>query len=84
MCVRRLSLDRSSLILYFCRRYRDHIEDVCWIVCKKKFLNREFVAFPEKCVMQLFRVFCFLGELQMSQKDIAEVVMVAEEVEEVC
>ncbi|KAH6934020.1 hypothetical protein HPB50_019487 [Hyalomma asiaticum] len=49
---------------------------------KKKYLDREFVAFPEKCVAQLFRVFCFLGELRTSQKDMTEVIMVAEEVEE--
>ncbi|EEC07190.1 conserved hypothetical protein, partial [Ixodes scapularis] len=73
----------STLDLKTLKKYQDHIEEVCWLVCKKKFLNREFVAFPEKCVMQLFRVFCFLGELRTSPKDITEVVMVAEEVEEV-
>lgn len=72
------TLDHKTL-----KKYQEHIEEVCWLVCKKKFLNREFVAFPEKCVMQLFRVFCFLGELRTSPKDITEVVMVAEEVEEV-
>ncbi|XP_077510771.1 switch-associated protein 70-like [Amblyomma americanum] len=73
----------STLDVKTIRKYRDHIEDVCWLVCKKKYLDREFVAFPEKCVAQLFRVFCFLGELQMSSKDLPEVIMVAEEVEEV-
>lgn len=73
----------STLDLKTVRKYRDQIEEVCWLVCKKKYLDREFVAFPEKCVAQLFRVFCFLGELQLSPKDVPEVVMVAEEVEEV-
>nr|XP_037280061.1 switch-associated protein 70-like isoform X2 [Rhipicephalus microplus] len=73
----------STIDLKTIKKYRDHIEEVCWLVCKKKYLDREFVAFPEKCVAQLFRVFCFLGELRTSQKDMTEVIMVAEEVEEV-
>uniref|UniRef100_A0A2R5LLS7 Putative pleckstrin similarity domain protein n=1 Tax=Ornithodoros turicata TaxID=34597 RepID=A0A2R5LLS7_9ACAR len=65
------------------KRYYDQIEEMCWHVCKKKFITREFVTFPAHCVMQLFRVFCLLGELRTTDKSSPEVVMVSEEVEEV-
>ncbi|XP_022241306.1 LOW QUALITY PROTEIN: switch-associated protein 70-like [Limulus polyphemus] len=65
------------------QRYHDQIEEVCWLVCKKKFLRRDYVAFPDNCVFQFFRVFCLLGELHQEPKKPVEVLLAAEEVEHV-
>lgn len=39
------------------------IEEVCWLVCRKNYLKREFSHFSDATVYQLFRIFCFLSDL---------------------
>jgi hypothetical protein len=48
------------------RQYEASIDEVCWLVCKKGYLQRELPCFTDKSVFQLFRVFCLLAELNES------------------
>ncbi|XP_066903082.1 switch-associated protein 70 isoform X2 [Halyomorpha halys] len=72
--------DTLSLILL--REYEASIDEVCWLVCKRLYLNREPHILPDECLHYLFRVFCMLGELQpcATQQDIFQVVLERSEV----
>jgi hypothetical protein len=56
----------DSLPLPVSRQYEASIDEVCWLVCKKGYLQRELPCFTDKSVFQLFRVFCLLAELNES------------------
>ncbi|GAB6030090.1 hypothetical protein CHUAL_005769 [Chamberlinius hualienensis] len=43
-------------------RYLAMIEEVCWLVCRGKYLKRDQPVLPDNCVFQLFRIFCMLAE----------------------
>ncbi|KAJ3645131.1 hypothetical protein Zmor_022818 [Zophobas morio] len=45
------------------RDYEARIAEVCWLVCRKKFINRESQIFSDESVFQIFRIFCLLGDL---------------------
>ncbi|KAF7995151.1 hypothetical protein HCN44_004623 [Aphidius gifuensis] len=53
-----------------CRLYENKIEDICWILCRKMFVERQNPIFNDDCVYKLFRIFCLLGEIQSIQKTI--------------
>uniref|UniRef100_A0A1B6CFM6 PH domain-containing protein n=1 Tax=Clastoptera arizonana TaxID=38151 RepID=A0A1B6CFM6_9HEMI len=73
----------DSLPLPILRDYESRIDEVCWLICKKNFLKRQNSILPDKCVYNLFRVFCLLGELVPDHKtsDIFQVIMHTWEVE---
>ncbi|CAM1301328.1 DEF6 (predicted), partial [Pycnogonum litorale] len=72
------SLDNKDI-----KKYQAQIEELCWLVCRKNLLKRDFIVFPDNCVYQLFRIFCLLGEIVKCDNCTSEVVMVADEVEHV-
>lgn len=45
------------------RDYETRIAEVCWLVCRTKYLPRENRIFSDDSVFQLFRLFCLLAEL---------------------
>ncbi|XP_030757659.1 switch-associated protein 70-like isoform X2 [Sitophilus oryzae] len=45
------------------REYENKIAEVCWLVCKKKYLQRETKLFSEEAIFQIFRIFCVLAEM---------------------
>lgn len=45
------------------REYETRIAEVCWLVCRTKYLPRENRVFSDDSVFQLFRIFCLLGDL---------------------
>ncbi|CAH1376867.1 hypothetical protein MTP99_018273 [Tenebrio molitor] len=45
------------------RNYEARIAEVCWLVCRRKFVCRENKIFSDESVFQIFRIFCLLGEL---------------------
>lgn len=64
------------------RQLEARIDEVCWLICKKKILLRNNPILPDKCVYSLFRVFCLLADLvpDPKQKDVYHVVMHTSEV----
>lgn len=53
----------DSLSLQVLREYESKIDEVCWLICKKNYVQRENALLSDACVYQLFRVFCLLGDL---------------------
>lgn len=49
--------------LIILRDLEARIDEVCWLVCKKAYLERDNAILPEDCVYELFRVFCLLADL---------------------
>ena len=63
------------------RTFEKKIDEVCWLICNPPFLERSNPVFPDCCVMQLWRLFCMLGEIVEDEEGRIEVVLAAEEVE---
>lgn len=53
----------DKLALTELREYETRIAEVCWLVCRSKYLPRENRIFSDDSVFQLFRIFCLLAEL---------------------
>lgn len=53
----------DSLSLQVLREYESKIDEVCWLICKKNYVQRDNALLSDACVYQLFRVFCLLGDL---------------------
>uniref|UniRef100_T1J5D9 Large ribosomal subunit protein P2 n=1 Tax=Strigamia maritima TaxID=126957 RepID=T1J5D9_STRMM len=62
------------------QRYRELVDEMCWLVCRKHLLSRDKKVLPDACVYQLFRIFCSLAELVACPEQITKVVMPADEV----
>lgn len=45
------------------REYENRISDVCWLVCRKRYLQRDYKIFTDEAIYQIFRIFCVLAEL---------------------
>ncbi|XP_054273736.1 differentially expressed in FDCP 6 homolog [Macrosteles quadrilineatus] len=63
----------DSLTLQDLREYESKIDEVCWLICKKNYLQRDLESrdtiLSDTCVYQLFRVFCLLGDLTSDPKN---------------
>lgn len=47
------------------RTLEEGIDRICWLVCKKSYLERSHPVFEDNSVYQLFRIFCLLAETEM-------------------
>ena len=63
------------------RSYERKIDEVCWLICNPPYLERSNPVFPESCVLQLWRIFCLLGEMVEDEEGRLEVALAASEVE---
>ncbi|XP_063223560.1 differentially expressed in FDCP 6 homolog [Bacillus rossius redtenbacheri] len=70
--------DSSSLAVM--RDYEYRIDEVCWLVCKKHYLQRDKPVFSDACVFNLFRMFCLLADLVPDSETTFQVVVPAAEV----
>jgi len=59
----------------------EKIENVCWLICKQPYTERGSPILTEKCVKQVWRIFCMLGEMLEEDSGHLKVVMAAREVE---
>lgn len=61
------------------RAYEAKIDEICWLICKKHYLETHRTEkppiLPDQCVYQLFRVFCLLADL-IADSDNGEAVQV--------
>ncbi|ENN75968.1 hypothetical protein YQE_07502, partial [Dendroctonus ponderosae] len=53
----------AKLPLAELREYESRIAEVCWLVCRKRYLQRDHKVFTDDTVFQLYRIFCVLAEL---------------------
>lgn len=53
----------SSITLEELKDYESRIAEVCWLICRPKYQNRETQILNDNSVFQIFRIFCLLGEL---------------------
>ncbi|KAJ8980974.1 hypothetical protein NQ317_013428 [Molorchus minor] len=53
----------NRLLLPELRNYENRIAEVCWLVCRKKYLKRDHKTFTDDSIFQIFRIFCVLAEL---------------------
>eukprot|EP00092_Neocalanus_flemingeri_P011175 GFUD01012038.1.p1 GENE.GFUD01012038.1~~GFUD01012038.1.p1 ORF type:complete len:586 (+),score=193.29 GFUD01012038.1:46-1803(+) len=63
------------------RSYEKKIDEVCWLICNPPYLERSNPVYPDCCVIQLWRIFCMLGEMVEDEDGRLEVVLAASEVE---
>jgi len=63
------------------RTFEKKIDEVCWLICNPPYLERSNPVYPDCCVMQLWRIFCMLGEMVEDEEGRLEVVLAASEVE---
>ncbi|KAJ8929840.1 hypothetical protein NQ314_017443 [Rhamnusium bicolor] len=45
------------------RSYETRIAEVCWLVCRKRYLFRDQKIFSDEDIFQIFRIFCVLADL---------------------
>ena len=63
------------------RSYEKKIDEVCWLICNPPYLERSNPVLPSSCVLQLWRIFCLLGEMVEDEDGRLEVALAASEVE---
>ena len=63
------------------RVFEEKIDGVCWLICNPPYLERSNPVFPASCVLQLWRIFCLLGEMVEDEEGRLEVALAASEVE---
>lgn len=56
------------------------IDEICWLVCKKIYLERSHPVFHDHSVYQLFRIYCLLAETESDTTDSYLVIMHGDEV----
>ncbi|XP_012275121.1 differentially expressed in FDCP 6 homolog [Orussus abietinus] len=67
-----------------CRSLEEGIDEICWLVCRKGYLDRAHPVFEDLSVYRLFRVFCLLAEIETDAAGSSYMVtMHSEEVAEV-
>ncbi|CAG9763114.1 unnamed protein product [Ceutorhynchus assimilis] len=59
----------TKLPLAELRDYESRIAEVCWLVCRKRYLQRDYKIFTSEAVFQLYRVFCVLAELVVDNQN---------------
>jgi len=45
------------------------VDEICWLVCKKIYLERSHSVFNDHSVYQLFRIYCLLAETDSDATD---------------
>jgi switch-associated protein 70 len=53
----------NDLTLAQQRGYESKIEEVCWLVCRKNFVETTKHLYSSDCIYKLFRIFCMLSDL---------------------
>ncbi|KAG5345681.1 DEFI6 protein, partial [Acromyrmex heyeri] len=56
------------------------VDEICWLVCKKIYLERSHSVFDDHSVYQLFRIYCLLAETDSDATDSYLVTMHGDEV----
>ncbi|XP_011645865.1 differentially expressed in FDCP 6 homolog [Pogonomyrmex barbatus] len=59
------------------------IDEVCWLICKKIYLERSHPVFEDNSVYQLFRIYCLLAETELDATDSYVVIMHGDEVAQI-
>ncbi|XP_066247430.1 differentially expressed in FDCP 6-like [Euwallacea similis] len=58
----------TKLPLAELREYESRIAEVCWLVCRKRYMQRDHKVFSDDAIYQLYRIFCVLAELVPDSK----------------
>lgn len=53
----------NTILISELRDYENKIAEICWLVCRKKYLARKNGIFSDECIFKIFRIFCVLAEL---------------------
>lgn len=77
----------STLTLSEIRNYEKKIDEVCWLVCRKKYLtdnndgeeSTKTLIYSDEIIYKLFRIFCMLGDY-LSGPDVGVVILHSSEV----
>ena len=64
----------DSTTINTCRDLEKGIDEICWLVCRKIYLDRPHPVFTDNSVYQLFRIFCLLAEMEADVMDSSYVV----------
>lgn len=51
------------------KRLEEGIDEICWLVCRKNYLERSHPVFENHSVYQLFRIYCLLAETEPNMTD---------------
>ncbi|XP_014474106.1 PREDICTED: differentially expressed in FDCP 6 homolog isoform X1 [Dinoponera quadriceps] len=62
------------------RALEEGIDEICWLICKKVYLERSHPVFEDHSVYQLFRIYCLLAETEPDATDAYLVSMHGDEV----
>ncbi|XP_047358027.1 differentially expressed in FDCP 6-like isoform X1 [Vespa velutina] len=73
--------DATSIQIH--RSLEKGIDEICWLICKKMYLERSHPIFEPNSVYQLFRVFCLLAESETDNMDYHMIAMHTDEVAQV-
>ncbi|XP_072746248.1 differentially expressed in FDCP 6 homolog [Anoplolepis gracilipes] len=66
--------------LHTLKRLEEGIDEICWLVCKKNYLDRSHPVFENHSVYQLFRIYCLLAETDPNATDSFMITMNGDEV----
>lgn len=59
----------DSTSIQMLRTLEEGIDEICWLVCKKIYLERSNPVFEDHSVYQLFRIYCLLAETDVDATD---------------
>ncbi|KAL7303628.1 hypothetical protein TKK_0003774 [Trichogramma kaykai] len=54
----------ESTTMETCRNLEKGVDEICWLVCRKQYLDRSNPLYTDASVYQLFRIFCLLAEVE--------------------
>ncbi|XP_020290918.1 differentially expressed in FDCP 6 homolog [Pseudomyrmex gracilis] len=73
----------DSTSIQMLRTLEEGIDEICWLVCKKIYLERSNPVFEDHSVYQLFRIYCLLAETDVDATDFYLVTMHSDEVAQI-
>ncbi|XP_015597393.1 differentially expressed in FDCP 6 homolog [Cephus cinctus] len=59
----------DSTSIQACKALEECVDEICWLVCRKPYLERAHPIFEDHSVYQLFRIFCLLAEMETDATD---------------
>lgn len=59
----------SSLSMPELRNYEEKIEEICWLICRKKYIGMKNCTFNDTYLYKLFRIFCLLSDFVVNERD---------------
>ncbi|CAD7087954.1 unnamed protein product [Hermetia illucens] len=59
----------NSLSMAEMRNFEEKIEEICWLICRRKYAEANHTSLDEKHLYKLFRIFCLVSDFVVPEND---------------